>query len=193
MTRKAAIQRTLLPVLLGWFADSADPDAGLLNFRKVSDALGKTPWYLRLLRDEGAAAENLARVLSAGRLAPDLLLRAPEAVALLGDGDGGLRPRGRAQLEQEILAAVGRADERRAGRRRGPRGAPPGAVPHRRRGHHRLLRHRGRARPRRRSRARWWTWSAARCTDLTAATLAGTLRAVVRDGWGDDRCPPGSR
>lgn len=29
--------------MLGWFADSADPDAGLLNFRKVSDALGKTP------------------------------------------------------------------------------------------------------------------------------------------------------
>lgn len=43
VSRKAAIQRTLLPVLLGWFADSADPDAGLLNFRKVSDALGKTP------------------------------------------------------------------------------------------------------------------------------------------------------
>ncbi|SFK08555.1 bifunctional [glutamine synthetase] adenylyltransferase/[glutamine synthetase]-adenylyl-L-tyrosine phosphorylase [Streptomyces pini] len=109
VSRKAAIQRTLLPVLLGWFADSADPDAGLLGFRKVSDALGQTPWYLRLLRDEGAAAENLARVLSAGRLAPDLLLRAPEAVALLGD-PGGLRPRGREALTQEALAAVGRAD-----------------------------------------------------------------------------------
>ena len=109
VSRKAAIQRTLLPVLLGWFADSADPDAGLLNFRKVSDALGRTPWYLRLLRDEGAAAENLARVLSSGRLAPDLLLRAPEAVALLGDPEG-LRPRGLAPLEQEVLAAVGRAD-----------------------------------------------------------------------------------
>lgn len=109
VSRKAAIQRTLLPVLLGWFADSADPDAGLLNFRKVSDALGRTPWYLRLLRDEGAAAENLARVLSSGRLAPDLLLRAPEAVALLGD-DQGLRPRGRAALDQEVLAAVRRAD-----------------------------------------------------------------------------------
>ncbi|MET7443517.1 bifunctional glutamine-synthetase adenylyltransferase/deadenyltransferase, partial [Streptomyces sp. NPDC005568] len=110
VTRKAAIQRTLLPVLLGWFADSADPDAGLLNFRKVSDALGKTPWYLRLLRDEGAAAENLARVLSAGRLAPDLLMRAPEAVALLGDGAaGGLEARSRAHLEQEVLAAVSRA------------------------------------------------------------------------------------
>ncbi|WP_275558241.1 bifunctional [glutamine synthetase] adenylyltransferase/[glutamine synthetase]-adenylyl-L-tyrosine phosphorylase, partial [Streptomyces sp. 5-6(2022)] len=109
VTRKAAIQRTLLPVLLGWFADSADPDAGLLGLRKVSDALGKTPWYLRLLRDEGAAAENLARVLSAGRLAPDLLLRAPEAVAVLSAPEG-LRPRGRAHLEQEVLAAVGRAD-----------------------------------------------------------------------------------
>ncbi|WP_404815654.1 bifunctional [glutamine synthetase] adenylyltransferase/[glutamine synthetase]-adenylyl-L-tyrosine phosphorylase [Streptomyces thermolineatus] len=109
VSRKAAIQRTLLPVLLGWFADSADPDAGLLNFRKVSDALGRTPWYLRLLRDEGAAAENLARVLSAGRLAPDLLMRAPEAVALLGDPDG-LRPRPGAALEQEAMAAVGRAD-----------------------------------------------------------------------------------
>ena len=113
VSRKAAIQRTLLPVLLGWFADSADPDAGLLGFRKVSDALGKTPWYLRLLRDEGAAAENLARVLSAGRLAPDLLLRAPEAVALLGDPDG-LRP---ARPRRPGAGGAGRGRPRR--RRRG--------------------------------------------------------------------------
>ncbi|MFR9722381.1 bifunctional [glutamine synthetase] adenylyltransferase/[glutamine synthetase]-adenylyl-L-tyrosine phosphorylase [Streptomyces sp. MS19] len=110
VTRKAAIQRTLLPVLLDRFADSADPDAGLLGFRKVSDALGSSPWYLRLLRDEGAAAENLARVLSAGRFASDLLLRAPEAVALLGDPEG-LAPRGRAALTQEVLAAVRRAGD----------------------------------------------------------------------------------
>jgi glutamate-ammonia-ligase adenylyltransferase len=109
VSRKAAIQRTLLPPLLAWFADSADPDAGLLGFRKVSDALGTTPWYLRLLRDEGAAAQRLARVLSSGRLAPDLLLRAPEAVAILGAPDG-LLPREYPALEQEVLAAVGRAD-----------------------------------------------------------------------------------
>ncbi len=113
VSRKAAIQRTLLPVLLGFFADSADPDAGLLNFRKVSDALGRTPWYLRLLRDEGAAAVNLARVLSAGRLAPDLLLRAPEAVALLGAGQSA-RPPGYAVLAQEVRAAVGRAENAEA-------------------------------------------------------------------------------
>ncbi|MCX4867501.1 MULTISPECIES: bifunctional [glutamine synthetase] adenylyltransferase/[glutamine synthetase]-adenylyl-L-tyrosine phosphorylase [Streptomyces] len=182
VSRKAAIQRTLLPVLLGWFADSADPDAGLLGFRKVSDALGKTPWYLRLLRDEGAAAENLARVLSAGRLAPDLLLRAPEAVALLGDPQG-LRPRTRENLEQEVLAAVGRADNAetavavvRGVRRRElfrttaadligsygtedrPAEEDPGA----------LVDRVGNA-----------------VTDLNAVTIAGALRAAVREQWGD--------
>lgn len=182
VSRKAAIQRTLLPVLLGWFADSADPDAGLLGFRKVSDALGKTPWYLRLLRDEGTAAENLARVLSAGRLAPDLLLRAPEAVALLGD-QRGLEPRGRAHLEQEVLAAVRRADGAeqavavaRGMRRRelfrtaagdiigsyGTEDSPAEADPGR------LADRVGGA-----------------VSDLTAATISGTLRAVVREGWGD--------
>ena len=49
---------TLLPVMLGWFADEADPDAGLLAFRKISDELGSTHWYLRLLRDEGSAART---------------------------------------------------------------------------------------------------------------------------------------
>lgn len=182
VSRKAAIQRTLLPVLLGWFADSADPDAGLLGFRKVSDALGKTPWYLRLLRDEGAAAENLARVLSAGRLAPDLLLRAPEAVAILGDPQG-LKPRRRQHLEQEVLAAVGRAEDAesavavvRGVRRRelfrttaadligsygteeSPAESDPGALVDR---------------------------VGSAVTDLNAVTIAGALRAAVRAEWGD--------
>ncbi|WP_405493560.1 bifunctional [glutamine synthetase] adenylyltransferase/[glutamine synthetase]-adenylyl-L-tyrosine phosphorylase [Streptomyces sp. NBC_00096] len=182
VTRKAAIQRTLLPVLLGWFADSADPDAGLLGFRKVSDALGKTPWYLRLLRDEGAAAENLARVLSAGRLAPDLLMRAPEAVALLGDPEG-LQPRTHEALEQEVLAAVGRADSAEAGvaaargvRRRelfrttaadiiGSYGTEDSPAEE---DHGALVDRVGDA-----------------VSDLTAATIAGALRAAVQDHWGD--------
>ena len=84
VSRRAAIQRTLLPVLLSWFADAAEPDAGLLAFRQVSDALGDSPWYLRLLRDETKAAERMARVLASSRYAAGLLLRAPEAVAILG-------------------------------------------------------------------------------------------------------------
>ncbi|GAA4291643.1 bifunctional [glutamine synthetase] adenylyltransferase/[glutamine synthetase]-adenylyl-L-tyrosine phosphorylase [Streptomyces venetus] len=185
VTRKAAIQRTLLPVLLGWFADSADPDAGLLNFRKVSDALGKTPWYLRLLRDEGAAAQNLARVLSAGRLAPDLLMRAPEAVALLGDGDGGgLEPRSRPHLEQEILAAVRRAD--------GSAQAVTAARGVRRRELFRTAAadivgsYGTEEQPAEADQGALVDLVGGAVSDLTAATLAGTLRAVVREGWGDN-------
>ncbi|WP_328317133.1 bifunctional [glutamine synthetase] adenylyltransferase/[glutamine synthetase]-adenylyl-L-tyrosine phosphorylase [Streptomyces sp. NBC_00388] len=182
VSRKAAIQRTLLPVLLGWFADSADPDAGLLGFRKVSDALGKTPWYLRLLRDEGAAAENLARVLSAGRLAPDLLLRAPEAVALLG-ARGGLEPRGREILEQEVLSAVGRAET--------PEGAVTSARGVRRRELFRtaaadLIGSYGtEENPAESDPGALVDRVGNAVTDLNAATIAGALRAAVRAQWGD--------
>ncbi|MFM9135674.1 MAG: bifunctional [glutamine synthetase] adenylyltransferase/[glutamine synthetase]-adenylyl-L-tyrosine phosphorylase [bacterium] len=110
VSRRAAIQRTLLPVLLGWFAEGPDPDAALLGFRRMSDALGSTPWYLRLLRDESVAAERMARLLSSSRYVADLLLRAPEAVAMLAD-DGELAPRSRASLEAEVEAAVLRHDE----------------------------------------------------------------------------------
>ena len=92
VSRRAAIQRTLLPVMLDWFADAPDPDAGLLDFRRVSDDLGGTPWYLRLLRDESACAERMARVLASSRYASELLLRAPDGVALLADANE-LRPR----------------------------------------------------------------------------------------------------
>ncbi|MGI5202968.1 bifunctional [glutamine synthetase] adenylyltransferase/[glutamine synthetase]-adenylyl-L-tyrosine phosphorylase [Spirillospora sp. CA-108201] len=115
VSRRAAIQRTLLPVMLGWFADAPDPDAGLLGFRQVSDALGTTPWYLRLLRDEVTVAERMAWVLGSSRYATDLLLRAPEAVALLGS-DTGLAPRPHEALRAEALAAVRRHKEGAAGR-----------------------------------------------------------------------------
>jgi glutamate-ammonia-ligase adenylyltransferase len=110
VSRRAAIQRTLLPVLLGWFADAAEPDAGLLAFRQVSEALGETPWFLRLLRDETKAAERMARVLASSRYATGLLLRAPEAVAIFAD-DAELVPRRDGTVRSEYLAAASRHGE----------------------------------------------------------------------------------
>jgi glutamate-ammonia-ligase adenylyltransferase len=107
LSRRAAIQRALLPVLLADVADSADPDAGLLAFRQVSEALGDTPWYLRLLRDAGSTAQRLAQVLARSRYAADLLARAPESMALLGD-DAALVPRPRAALAAELDAVAER-------------------------------------------------------------------------------------
>ncbi len=118
VSRTAALQRVLLPVMLESFADAADPDAGLLAYRRVSDALGRTPWYLRLLRDEGGGgppvaggtAERLARLLATSPYVADLLTRAPEAVRLLAGGEE-LRPRTREELETGLLAGVRRRDE----------------------------------------------------------------------------------
>ncbi|WP_222851203.1 bifunctional [glutamine synthetase] adenylyltransferase/[glutamine synthetase]-adenylyl-L-tyrosine phosphorylase [Phytoactinopolyspora mesophila] len=110
VSRRAAIQRTLLPVLLAWFADAPMPDTGLAGFRRVSDALGTTPWYLRLLRDDNAAAERMAKVLASGRYATEMLMRAPEAVTMLS-GDAELEPRERAQLESEVRTGVERHDD----------------------------------------------------------------------------------
>ncbi|HLK95882.1 MAG TPA: bifunctional [glutamine synthetase] adenylyltransferase/[glutamine synthetase]-adenylyl-L-tyrosine phosphorylase [Nocardioidaceae bacterium] len=107
LTRRAAIQRQLLPAMLGWFADGPDPDAALLAFRKVSDRLGSTHWYLRQLRDEGAAAQQLAQVLTGSRFAADLLLGAPESVMMLRGGSE-LEPRAREALLREMTAAARR-------------------------------------------------------------------------------------
>jgi len=110
VSRRAAIQRTLLPVLLGWFADAAEPDAGLLAFRQVSEELGSSPWYLRLLRDETKAAERMARVLASSRYAAGLLLRAPEAVAIFGN-DAELTARSLTGLRAEMMAATQRYED----------------------------------------------------------------------------------
>ena len=107
VTRQAEIQRQLLPAMLGWFADAPSPDHGLLAFRQVSEALGNTPWYLRALRDEGAMAERLARILASSRYAVQLLTRAPQTVQMLAD-DAELVPRERAALQAEMCAAGNR-------------------------------------------------------------------------------------
>ena len=143
VSRRASIQRTLLPVLLGWFAAAAEPDAGLLAFRQVSEALGSSPWYLRLLRDETRAAERMAHVLASSRYATG-------PAAARARGGRHLRQRCRAEAPEPDRAA--RRDDggypavrgRRRGRGdRGAFGPPSRAAPYlsrRRAGFHRAPR-----------------------------------------------------
>jgi glutamate-ammonia-ligase adenylyltransferase len=107
VSRNAAIQRTLLPVLLEEFAAAPEPDRGLLAYRRVSEALRTVPWYLRLLRDSGPVAQRLARVLGLSRYCTDLLARDPEAVRLLAD-DEELVPRPPSALREGFAAAADR-------------------------------------------------------------------------------------
>jgi glutamate-ammonia-ligase adenylyltransferase len=109
VSRRATLQRALLPVILSELADAADPDAGLLAYRQVSDALGQSPWFLRLLRDEGTVATRLASILGTSRYVANMLGRAPEALQLLADDDQ-LVPRRRAELEVLMATAARRQD-----------------------------------------------------------------------------------
>ena len=108
VTRTANIQKALLPAMLQWFAECADPDAGLFGFRRISEALGRTPWYLKTLRDEGQVAERLARVLATSRYATTLLETEPQGVQILA---GDLSPQPAEALTEEMLASSGRQED----------------------------------------------------------------------------------
>src|SRR5690606_9244916 len=107
VSRRAAIQRTLLPVMLQWFAEGADPDYGLLAFRRLSEDLGEAPRFLRMLRDSSGAAERLTRVLAGSRYVGGLFERIPEAAAWL-ENDAELRPRPLTELLEETEATIAR-------------------------------------------------------------------------------------
>ncbi len=103
ISRKAVIQRHLMPVMIRWFADGVDPDYGLLAFRRVSERLGDTPWFLRVLRDSAGAAERVTHALSGSRYVGELMEWIPDAVAWL-DAPEQLRPRSGVSLQEEARA-----------------------------------------------------------------------------------------
>ncbi|MGC4111582.1 MAG: bifunctional [glutamine synthetase] adenylyltransferase/[glutamine synthetase]-adenylyl-L-tyrosine phosphorylase [Nocardioides sp.] len=107
VSRTSAIQRALLPAMLEWFADAPDPDAGLFGFRRISESLGSTHWYLKTLRDEGEVAERLARLLATSRYATDLLEREPEGVRMLTED---LTPLGSEVLLDRMRTSAERQD-----------------------------------------------------------------------------------
>jgi len=107
VSRRATIQKALLPVMLQWFSDGADPDYGLLAFRRLSEALGESYWFLRMLRDSSGAAERLTHVLSASKYVGGLFERIPDAAAWL-EHEKELRPRPLEVLRDEAKAIVAR-------------------------------------------------------------------------------------
>ncbi|WP_186317526.1 bifunctional [glutamine synthetase] adenylyltransferase/[glutamine synthetase]-adenylyl-L-tyrosine phosphorylase [Curtobacterium sp. 9128] len=107
-SRRASIQRNLLPVLLRWMAEGPAPDRALLAFRRLSDTLGESSWFLRMLRDSSGAAHSLTTVLSESAFLSGLLERFPEAVAWLDEPESLLQPRPIASLLSEVRATTAR-------------------------------------------------------------------------------------
>jgi glutamate-ammonia-ligase adenylyltransferase len=110
LSRRASIQRQLLPVLLQWFAEGTDPDAALLAFRRLSEDLGESHWYLRMLRDSSGAAKRMTQVFSTSRLATSLFERMPEAAAWF-DREEELVPQKMEQLLTQFQAIISRHED----------------------------------------------------------------------------------
>ena len=107
VSRRAAIQRQLLPVMIGWLGRGPDPDNGLLSFRLLSERIGGTHWYLAMLRDSRAAAQSLCHVLSGARWTTERLAERPESIAWLDDV-GELTARDPAVLRSEVRSLLRR-------------------------------------------------------------------------------------
>jgi glutamate-ammonia-ligase adenylyltransferase len=110
LTRRTQIQRQLLPVLLQWFSEGTDPDSALLAFRRLSENLGESHWYLRMLRDSSGAAERLSIALSNSRLATSLLELIPEGAAWFEDLDS-LKPTSLEDLNEQSSSLATRHED----------------------------------------------------------------------------------
>ncbi len=107
VSRRAVIQRTLLPVLIRWMADGTDPDRALLTFRRLSEDLGETHWFLRMLRDSSGAAERLMTVLSNSAFVAKFLEHIPDSSEWFGD-EANLLPRSGDQILEEFRSLIER-------------------------------------------------------------------------------------
>lgn len=107
VSRASRVHRQVLPAMLGWLSEGVDPDAGLLAYRRLSEKLSSSTWYLKLLRDSGQGAEALARVLSLSQYAASHIMHYHGSVRWLADQDM-LQPTPLDSLRQEMSELVGR-------------------------------------------------------------------------------------
>ncbi|MGJ4111826.1 bifunctional [glutamine synthetase] adenylyltransferase/[glutamine synthetase]-adenylyl-L-tyrosine phosphorylase [Corynebacterium macclintockiae] len=109
-SRKAKLQAIILPTLLEWLGETVDPDAGLLNYRKLSEAAHDYSWFLRLLRDENIVGKRLMHILGTSPYASELFLNSVDSVKVLSDGATGPKFLAREPqvVTHSLVAAAGR-------------------------------------------------------------------------------------
>jgi glutamate-ammonia-ligase adenylyltransferase len=121
LTRRSRVMQQLLPVILGWLSESADPDLGLLQLRRLTEGYTRSATLARVFRDTPVAARRVSTILGSSRVLGLALHRNPEFVDTLADDDALAATVTRDALVEEALGTLNwREDEagRRAGLRR---------------------------------------------------------------------------
>jgi [glutamine synthetase] adenylyltransferase / [glutamine synthetase]-adenylyl-L-tyrosine phosphorylase len=113
-SRRSKLFRVLTPSLLRGLAQCPRPDAGLLSFLRLGEAMRDRLDALGSLRDNPAGLELLARVLGSGRVLGELLSQVPEEMHSIADPRGPAAPKDRERFVREATATLGwRAPEQR--------------------------------------------------------------------------------
>ena len=87
LTRTSRLMDQLLPLLLGWLADSPDPDKGLLGLRVLASGTQRSAELVQTFRESPVAAARLCTILGTSPLVTDQLLHNPDLIPLLADDD----------------------------------------------------------------------------------------------------------
>lgn len=111
LSRRAIIQRTLLPVLIRFMAEGTAPDRALITFRRLSETLGESHWFLKMLRDSSGAAQRLMTNLSLSAFTCRLLEHIPESSAWFADPVL-LQPATEPEVRTEMTSLVERGQGR---------------------------------------------------------------------------------
>ena len=105
LTRSSRLMQQMLPLLLGWLAESPDPDLGLLNVRNLVSDPHRSAEFTRVFRESPEAARRLCHLVGTTRLAAETLQRNPSLVARLPDANR-LVTRNRADLVGSAALAL---------------------------------------------------------------------------------------
>ena len=105
LTRSSRLMHQLLPLLLGWLADTPDPDRGLLGLRTLATGAQRSSELVRAFRESTEAARRLCTVLGTSRLLGELLAHNPDLIATLGDSSA-LVGNNRMTLEERAATAL---------------------------------------------------------------------------------------
>jgi glutamate-ammonia-ligase adenylyltransferase len=96
----------MLPMLLDWLSDSADPDAGLLGLRTLATGTHRRDQLTALCRESPEAARQLCQLLGTGPHFIRSFERRPDLLAGLATGDI-LGDRSRAELDDGATRSLG--------------------------------------------------------------------------------------
>jgi glutamate-ammonia-ligase adenylyltransferase len=104
-SRSSQLMSRMLPLLLDWLSESADPDIGLLGLRRLTTGTHRRDQLTALCRESPEGARQLCQLLGTGPRFARAFERRPDLLAELATGDI-LADRSRPELDERAARSL---------------------------------------------------------------------------------------